>query len=128
MNKPLIFLMFILVSTSAMAEWTKVNRAESFNLYVDFDSIYKDGNRVKIWFLNDFFIRKEGGELSTKFLVEIDCKDKTSRPISGPIFSSNMGSGYVIRSSNSSAQEWGSVVPGTVIETLWEAACGKNEK
>jgi|CXWL01.1.fsa_nt_gi hypothetical protein len=46
MSKLLIFLMLIIVGTPALAQGTKVNRTESFSLYVNFDSSHKDNNLV----------------------------------------------------------------------------------
>jgi hypothetical protein len=43
-----------IVSSNVAAEWTSVGKNNSFTGYVDFISIEKNGNRVRIWSMNDY--------------------------------------------------------------------------
>ena len=127
MTKLLIFLIFTLVSTNSMAEWTRIDWSDEKILYVDFDSIRtrKAENRiVKMWSLNDYLRRKDG-MLSEIALSDFDCDEETMKLLNLTKFSGKMGSGKVIGKYNYSSlpEEWEPVSPGSLGEVLWKAAC-----
>ena len=86
MHKIFLMLALAIVSSNVAAEWTSVGKNNSFTGYVDFISIEKNGNRVRIWSMNDYKVPGflTGGEkyLSTKTQVEYDCKAETKRTLS----------------------------------------------
>ena len=119
----------MLISTSAMAEWTVVVVAEdgSFTGYADLSSIRKTANGVRMWSLYDDKTPKEsslGKVLSTKNLKEYDCNNERGRTLSLSVFSGNMGTGNVVFNIDIT-DEWEYIAPGSSGMFVYEAACGK---
>ena len=130
MNKLLFTLILALISTSAMAEWTKVGESDSkggYTAYADIASIRKAGNRVKMWALFDYqIVQKASGVefLSEKIRREYDCKEKQMRKLAFSLFSWNMEDGDLIRS-YSQPQKWEIVPPDSIDEAEWKVACSE---
>ncbi|WP_293009197.1 surface-adhesin E family protein [Nitrosomonas sp.] len=124
----LLALAMILISTNAMAEWTKVGESDlrgGFTAYADLTSISKVGDRAKMWALFDYqTVQKSSG---VEYLSEIirrdyDCKQKQMRKLAYKFFSWNMEGGDLIRSYNQ-PQKWVPVPPDSVDEAEWKIAC-----
>lgn len=129
MKKILLTLILALIAHAVMAGWSLVDESAdgSTIIYVDFDTIQKTEDNIKMWSLGDFKTVKEfsGIEfLSSKYQKEYDCKQEQARMLAFTLFSANMGEGQVVYS-NSDPDEWEPVIPGSVAKTLWEIACGK---
>jgi len=133
MKKLLLTLILTVVSSSAMAEWTKWalvvdwNDSPDIALYVGPATSHKSSSMVKMWHLWDFkFVHEAEGKkyLSETIHYEYDCKRELSRRHAHLAFSGNMGYGKVVYSKRD-LQIWGSVVPGTNGGLLMKIACGK---
>ncbi len=128
--KKLVALALALISTHAMAEWTKVGESSergSYTAYADQASIRKVDERAKMWILFDYqAVQKTSGVeyLSEKIRREYDCKQKQMRKLAYSFFSWNMENGDLIRSYNQ-PQKWEPVLPGSIDEAEWKVACGK---
>lgn len=130
MKKLLFTLTLTLISTGAMAEWTKVGESDSkggYIAYADLASIRKTGSRAKMWALFDYrTVQKAAGVefLSEKIRREYECKEKQMRKLAFSLFSWNMEDGDLIRS-YSQPQKWESIQPGSVDEAEWKVACNE---
>ena len=130
MKKLLLTLALTFVSTSAIAEWTKVGESDKkggYTAYADLASIRKVGDRAKMWALFDYkIVQKVSGVdfLSEKIRREYDCKEEQMRILAYSLFGWNMESGDLIRS-YSQPQKWEAVQPGNIDETEWKVACGE---
>jgi len=96
-------------------------------MYVNPDTIRRNGNLVKLWALFEFKTihnRGAGPFLSSKVQFEYDCLDERSRTLYMSFYSGHMGSGKVVYS-NSADEKWKPVVPETKDQRLWNVACGK---
>ncbi len=127
MKKLLLTLMLTLVSTSALAKWTVVGEVVQYTQYVDFATIRKSENKVKMWSLRDIkTVQKVAGSRysSLKRLREYDCKKEQTRQLAFTWFSGNMGNGLVVYS-QSDPSKWRPVGPDSIEKTLWKIACGK---
>lgn len=128
--KKLVALALALISTHAMAEWTRVGESGQrggYTVYADQASIRKVDERAKMWALFDYqVVQKTSGVeyLSEKIRREYDCKQKQMRKLAYSFFSWNMESGDLIRSYNQ-PQKWEPVLPDSVDEAEWRVACGK---
>ncbi|SNX61036.1 hypothetical protein SAMN06296273_2493 [Nitrosomonas ureae] len=124
----LLALTMTLISTSAMAEWTKVGESSlngGYTAYADVASIQKAGDRAKMWALFDYqTVQKTSGVeyLSERIRREYDCKQKQMRKLAYKFFSWNMEGGDLIRSYNQ-PQKWVPVPPDSVDEAEWKVAC-----
>ena len=112
-----------------MAEWDKVFAAgsNSFDVYLNPDTIRKSSNNVKMWVLYDNkWARGNAGKkyMSTKLQNEYNCKEERIRTIYQIHYSENMGSGEVVFTFKK-PNEWTPITPDSVDEGVWKIACGK---
>ena len=128
MRKALLMMLLGVVSSSAVAEWVEVGGNETTTTYADPATIRKTGNMVKMWHLLDYTkargIEAHKPHLSVKMQDEYDCKQERTRTIALSLHSGNMGEGEVLGTSTDPGK-WQPVSPDTLVETLWEFACGK---
>ena len=127
----LITLLF-LSSVPAYAEWVAVERNYLSpgiqTLYVDPDTIRREGNPVTMWQLIDFKWmqgnRSPSRFLSTKTQKQFDCAEARTRLLRATDFWGHMGTGepadaYIEKGN------WVRVEPDSMNQALWEVACGK---
>jgi hypothetical protein len=131
----LITLLF-LSSGPVYAEWVAVEETPGLRtVYVDPDTIRREGNLVTLWLLMDFnraqgnvglgrFGLDPGRFLSTKTQMQFDCAEKRLRLLAYSEFLRHMGTGrrndgYV------DTDNWVPVKPESINQALWEVACGK---
>jgi Domain of unknown function (DUF4124) len=109
-------------------EWEKISVSDDRALYMDSDTLRKNGDKVKMWVLSDFNTAQEtgGGKQfsSIKAQFESDCKLEQYRTVSSIYHSGNMGNGNVIQSFNIPTI-FEPVPPASIAETLWKIACLK---
>ena len=124
----LLTLMLACVSSVAMADWTFYGSNKDSDLYIDFQSIRKDGEIAKMWFMEDYRGVKKisygRSFLSATTLGEYDCKEKRVRTDSFAIYSDEKGGGDVVFTSKIK-MDWEPIVPASLGEILWKNACGK---
>jgi hypothetical protein len=125
MNKFLIVL--ILISTPAAAEWTMIQTSDNENVYVDFDTLQKNGNLVTVSTLNDYYLGQHKKELSTQFTELHDCKNKKFKALAISYFSENMAKGNVIEMSSFNEPEisWSGIVNYSVGELKANIICSR---
>jgi hypothetical protein len=132
MNKLLLALALILISSSASAEWMQIPNASGnvFNLHIDMEEVIKSGNKAKMWVMYDSMTTQEltSGEkfLSVKMLYEYDCKEMKSRTLFYSWHSENMGTGISIGTRNVPEAEWRPIVPRSDGRISQRIACMKN--
>ena len=125
----IVLTLLVLSSSPAYAEWVKVSDSDEAGktVYVDPASIRRNSNLVKMWQFYDYkTVQTVGGNrfLTAKEQWEFDCAEERSRVVARKEFSGNMGSGTMV-STNSQVGKWVPVMPGSIGQTVWEAACGK---
>lgn len=125
MNK--ILMVLILISTPAAAEWTMIQTGDNENVYVDFDSLQKQGNLVTVTTLNDYNFKQQKKELSTQFTELHDCKHKKFKALALSYYSENMAQGDVIDASSFNEPEiaWSDVVKYSVGELKANIICSR---
>ena len=129
MKKLLLFLLLVVINTSAIAEWTAVNwdhEDGGLTLYVDYTTIRKEGDRVRMLSLADFEVieKNETDLFSSRAQNEYDCKEKKIRQLFYSLYSGSMGKGKM-EHSNSEHLKWMPVRPGSMEDAMWTIACGK---
>jgi len=129
---PLIALL-VLSSGSVNAEWVVVEKDYSVpelqTLYVEPETIRREGNLVTLWQLLDFkwmqgSARGPARFLSTKTHKEFDCAGKRLRLLSFTEFSRQMGTGIPVDGYVDTGK-WLTVEPDSMNDALWEVACRK---
>ena len=129
----LLITLLFLSTVPAYAEWVAVEKDYLLpglqTVYVNPDTIRREGNLVTMWQLIDFKWMKGNGRgahrfFSTKTHKEFDCEEKRLRLLAFTEFSQHMGTGisddgYVDKG------HWLPVEPESINQALWEMACGK---
>ncbi len=128
MNKVLLLLSAALACSSAGAAWVEIGANETGTFYVDYPSMQRDGDIVKMWYLVDF--RKPQLDsnnmrfLSSKDQSEYDCKQERSRTVYYNNYSDNMGRGRITFTLKDPFQ-WRPAAPDTIAGALLKIACTK---
>jgi hypothetical protein len=124
----LLITLLVLSSGPAYAEWVRaLNNQTDPTLYVDSDTIRRNGTVVKWWELLDYkTVQTVAGIsfLSMKVQREYDCAGEQIRVLAMADFSGNMANGKVVFS-DFTQSNWVPVQPESMGQTLWKAACGK---
>lgn len=134
----LLVMLLFLSGAPAYAEWVAVEKDYLVpgrqTVYVDPESIRREGHLVTLWQLTDFKWMQGNQGLgplgfgphrffSTKTHKQFDCVGKRVRLLAFTEFSLHMGTGiaahgYVDR------DNWLAVEPESINQALWEFACG----
>lgn len=134
MKRLLLMLPLVLLSSGqANAEWMPVGGnveagLTGYTVYVDPDTIRRNGDVVKLWALMDFkTIQTEPSppHLSVKSQREFDCTKERVRLLALTAFSGHMGSSNAVYRYTDSKDQGIAVEPGSVAQSLWKVACGK---
>ncbi len=123
----ILLTVLLLQAAAATAGWIKVGEVEEGTaiVYIDPALVRRNGERAQLWVLRDFSSMRSVGRdhaQSVKEQWETDCKDYQARMLEFFWMSERMGAGSVVLT-NRDGGNWRRVVPRTVVETLWNAAC-----
>jgi hypothetical protein len=126
--KKLILLILLLFSANVLAEWTLLESAGSedgFDVYVETQSIRRDGNKVKMWNMYDYKKVKVDVKsyLASVSHVEYDCKEETLKLLDLFWYTGNMGQGVPVFSNTNIKKDPISIMPETIHESLFNIAC-----
>lgn len=130
MWKSVLMALLTMVSTSALSEWTIVekNNSEGITHYVDVTTIQKTDNKVRMVNLIDYQTAREAVDdkfLSIKVVQEYDCNEVKKRILAFNTYNGNMGKGGVLYA-DSSPDKWGIISSQrSVGHAHWEIACIK---
>lgn len=126
MKKVIFALLAVLISNNAAAEWTRIAGGDDgSDIYVDLDTVRKNGSKVKFWTLQNFKtldVDKKSKHFSSKTQWEVDCNEEK---ISVPVFitySGKKGTGKTIIS-DYSPDGWRPLVPDTIGEMIFFVGC-----
>ena len=123
--------MLTLMSPNVMAEWTALKWSHEdggLTLFVDYTTIRKEGDIVKMLSLVDFkIIEKDEVDLySSRAQNEYNCKEKKIRQLFYALYSDSMGKGKM-EHANSEHLNWLPVQSESMEEAMWKVACGKKK-
>jgi hypothetical protein len=123
-----LIMLLMLNSVPAYAEWVKIGTSESlggYTVYVDPNTIRRNGDLVKVWALTDYTTIQTVADLSflsSKAQSEFDCAEERQRELAVTWFSGSMGNGNGVWT-NFDETTWRPVAPGSVGQGLWDFAC-----
>lgn len=128
--KTIAAVVLALLSGSVMADWELIGNTNGNTTKINKSSIRKQGNVVRIWTMQDYAdpLPMGNGRIanSSKILIENNCKEESYRYVSGIFYGEHNGSGMVVLSDDK-PDPFLAITPGTINETLWNAAC-KNKR
>jgi hypothetical protein len=127
----LLISLLVLSVGPVYSEWVSVGgKVEEglteYTVYVEPDTIRRNGDVVKLWALMDFYAMQTEPSppyLSVQSQREFDCAEERVRLLVLTAFSGNMGSGKVVFSYSDSDDQGISVEPGSVAQSLWKVVC-----
>ena len=129
MTRLLLITLLLLSNGPAYGKWIEFIGSDQVGVtvYVDPDTIHRNGDLVKMWYLVDFKTVQtvEGvSYLSSTGQNEFNCAEEHIRVLVFTHFSGNMGHGDAVYT-YSGEQQWEPVAPRTVNQRLWKAGCSK---
>ena len=124
-----LFTLLLLNPGSVQAEWELVSGDDSVKLtvYVDRETIRRQGHLVKMWQLYDYkTVQTVAGDslLSIQRHNEYNCTEPRTRMLAYTWFSSNMGRGRVVYKT-AEEQQWERIIPRSIDQALWKVACSQ---
>jgi len=123
--KKLLPLFLLLFSINGHCEWTSVGGTDFGTSYIDYSTIKRNGNVVRLWEMTSFkSLQNVDGikYLSSKDLVEFDCNEEKFRYLSLSVFSLRMGEGNVVSSVNSIGP-WDYLIPDSQGRVVFNLVC-----
>ena len=128
MKRLFLVLILVVVSGSAVAEWSEIGGNNEVTVYIDPPTVHRSGDKAIIWTMIDYRSGKDfknGKFLSTKIKSEFDCKKKQTRNVYMFMYSGNMGAGNVLYKGKNLNLKWNPIVPEMVGDGEFKIACGK---
>jgi len=128
----LLITLLVLSRGPVYAEWVAIEKEYQSpglqTVYIDLDTIQREGDLVTLWQLTDY-MWMQGGRKSTRFLStkthkQFDCAGKRLRLLAFTYFLGHMGTGRPAAGYVDQAT-WLPVEPESLNRPLWEMACGK---
>jgi hypothetical protein len=127
MHRLLFVLILFCFSAEVAAEWTMIQTNDDSNLYIDFDSIKKSGDLIKVLSLNDYYLAQQKQGLSSQWEELVDCKNKKFKALSINYYAENMGKGEILNTThfNESETNWSDIVQYSIGELKINIICSK---
>jgi hypothetical protein len=125
--KTLLFIFLFTFSIFARADWNLIYSDKDFSSYLNFSSLQKKGDYLRIWHLLSFTSSQDiagTSNFSVKVLLEIDCEGDRSRNLSSIWHTDVMGKGSINHSSYFPTG-WKNNSPQTLSKYLWFVMCAK---
>jgi hypothetical protein len=139
MARLLSLILALVIGESASAEWVAVEKdylnPELRTVYIDPDTISRDGTMVTVWQLTDYkmmqggvgfgrFMMSPHRFFSAKTQKQLDCEPKRIRLLEYIEFLHHMGTGPASRGYVDHTA-WLPIEPASVNHALWEVLCGQ---
>lgn len=127
MQRLTLALMALTFSVPVAAEWVKVSEARTATLYVDPDTIRKEGDFGKVWQLADYRVQSAQGSLSRRSQSEYDCQREMVRILYVSHHSGRMLEGKTLSLDVNPDPDnsWVPVPPNTTDSIILKMLCAK---
>ena len=109
------------------AEWFLVDGNNKAKIYVDSETIIRNGERVSVWVLDDLRTAQTRWfktYLSSRGQEEHDCANGRFRLLAVEHFAGNMGTGDVVYQ-KSGESAWAPIPKETLAQSVWKFVCKK---
>jgi hypothetical protein len=123
--KRLITALLILFSPLTQAEWKFIEESDDgMKIFMDFKTIQRNENTIRIWLKAEFKSSpSKPAYLSSRSLVEYECREKKFRSLTWTNFSDNQLQGKVVDKDTPSNPAWVYAPPESIGLTLLQRAC-----
>jgi hypothetical protein len=102
--------------------WEPILSGNDFVTYINRDRIQKNGEKRRVWVLKDYREANAIGAVSSRSLLEVDCKEEKIRILTSTEHSGSMGDGNILNEQNS-IQGWIPIPPNTGVDSIHLAVC-----
>lgn len=122
--KKILSLFLLLFSINGYCEWTKVKEDDELTRYVDFSSVKRNGNFVRVWEQSKFKLPQSssyGNYQSSNLLTEYDCKEDKFRILSLIQYSELTGGNIVFQ--RQQPTDWVYSPPNSYVSSLSKIIC-----
>jgi hypothetical protein len=121
-----LLLLFVLISGSAHAEWSRVGNFDNGDFYIDRASMSIKGGQREVWSMMDYrYAQMDGNKnifRSSRSMLQLNCPEKKARIIHMSFFS-----GQMLRGNETSKmgmlKDWEPVPPDTPIRRILDTVC-----
>ena len=123
--KKLFLVCLMMLAGSVWAEWKFVSENPYFNMYIDQETIRKDGQLRRVWILHDDIKDDERGAKSRRLRHEYDCKNERYRFLSYTLHGERWAQGITILLRTPENDPWTDIPPNTPIEDVLKIVCAR---
>jgi hypothetical protein len=130
---PLVFSLLVafqlLGVVPVCAEWFLVDGNNKARIFIDSETIIRNGERVSVWVLDDLRTAQTRWfttYLSSRAQEEHDCSNERFRLLAVEHFTGNMGTGAVVYQ-KSGESAWAPIPRGTLAQSVWKYVCRKKK-
>ena len=120
--RKILFTCLLIATNLAYADWVNVGESAEATIYIDPDSIRKDGDMRKVWGIQEMKERDSEGERSRRFREEYDCAGGRKRFLSATTHTDTMAGGKILVTITEPSP-WADIRPGTVAEDALKIVC-----
>ncbi len=127
--KRLIPALLLLAALNAQADFVKYHEDDEMLSYLDTTTIIRAGREVRMWTIDDY--RQTQTDIPNKPYRSVkshwifDCSKRLSDVMTALYYMEGMAQGESIHSGAVVERQWDKVIPGTVGELAFRAACAK---
>jgi hypothetical protein len=115
----------LVVAPAAWAGWEEIASRDGQALFIDQETIRRDGSLRRVWTLCSYAAPNADGALSTKSLIEYDCADRRYRILTISAHEECMGEGRTLHVEAALDPWWRDIVPGTVAAKVHRQVCAQ---
>ena len=116
----------LIFSSPSYGKWTKVDKVDGTDIYVDFNNIRKHGGYIYWWVLSDWRKPLETGVVSSETYNQGDCKLFRFKYLSGSFHKESMGNGPgTVLTPKGDDTGWKYLPPNSSGEKTLKAVCNQ---
>jgi hypothetical protein len=127
---------FFSANPALAAKWLAITRTEDSSIFLDAESVRRDGAHMRAWFLWDYANVKEmegpahQAYVSVKSVSLFDCRKKQRAVVEAFYYAQRLGVGRPVGKAIMPARKitFDDVIPGTVGELMLNAVCEPNHR
>jgi hypothetical protein len=117
-----LFVLLLSLAVPARAEWTRVGETDDAFVYVDMDTVRREGDLGRLWQVHELKKKAEDGASSRRALTQYDCKDERVRVLQSSRHSAPKATGTTVRTF-SGPSAWEYIAPNTMAMHLMQLVC-----
>ena len=123
--RKVLLTVLVVVTGSTWAAWVKVTDTNLGTVYIDSESLSKDGNLRKVWEVHNLTERGADGAMSRLSKHEYDCKEQRRRGLAVRFHPEPMAGGEPIAIAGADPNGWIEIPPQTIAQSIMKKVCAQ---